>query len=108
MPSATRWGSSPASPASAIAHRALATLNSPVSGTRAGMRSPPGVTTVNEEPSGSSTTSSARQSAGAPEGENVTIGTPASSTSRRPNGSSTLVRPRLARSGVNSDALAAK
>ena len=66
------------------------------------------MTTVKEEPAGCSVTSSARQSASAPEGENVTIGTDASASSRRPKASSTFVRPRRVRSGVNSDALAAK
>ena len=60
------------------------------------------------DPSGASSTSSARQSAACPEGENVTIGTVASSSSRRPWASSTLVSPRRVRSGVNSEAFAAK
>ena len=68
MPSATSRGSRPASPASAMAQSALVTLNSPVSGTRAPKRSCAGVTTVKVEPSGSRTTSSARQSAGCPDG----------------------------------------
>ena len=63
---------------------------------------------MNVEPSGSRTTSSARQSAACPDGEKVTIGTLASSSRRRPNGSSTLVSPRRERSGVNSEAFAAK
>ncbi len=60
------------------------------------------------DPATSIDTSTARQSASAPDGEKVRIGTDASVSSRRPKGSSTLVRPRAVRSGVNSDAFAAK
>jgi hypothetical protein len=73
-----------------------------------GILVPCGVTTVKLEPPGSRATSSARQSASAPDGENVAIGTEASSSSRRPKTSSRFVNPLRVRSGVNSDAFAAK
>ena len=91
-----------------MAHSALDTLNSPVMGTRASMRSPSGPSTVNVEPSGSRATSTARQSASAPAAENVRIGMRATASSWRPCSSSTLVSPLRARALVNSDALASK
>ncbi len=107
MPSATCFGSSPARVADAMAASALETLNSPGSRTAA-RTSTPGPWTVNVAPVGDSSTSVARQSASAPCVEYVDIGIVATSSSRRPNSSSTLVRPMAARSGVKRLALAAK
>ena len=81
---ATVRGSSPTSPAAAIAASALATLKSPASGTPAARRSPWGVTTVKVDPDDVAAMSTARQAAAAPRTEKVRIGTDAASTSRRP------------------------
>ena len=76
MPSAAVWGSSPAAARAASAARALATLKGPGERRRRPDPLALGADAVNVEPSGPTSTSSARQSAsGWPSAEKVVTGT---------------------------------
>ena len=96
-----------ASPTAATAARALETLKEPASGTPPANARSPGPSTRKSERLGEASTSSTPQVADEPLVEKVATGSSVSAARRRPCSSSTLTRARRARSGVNSEALAA-